>query len=79
MAIRRMELLLDDEDFDAIQAEITRRQMLSRRIDPTGPTLVPEGTSNLAGAILAEVVRDLDEYRDLCNGEPPRPAGGDLT
>lgn len=63
--LREMLLLLDEDDFDAIQAEITLRQVRSRRIDPTGPTILPEGDSNLAGAILAECCRDLIDYRDM--------------
>ena len=51
----------DDEDYDAIQREITLRQ---RRRDDKG-TLLPEGSSNLAGTIMAECCRDLIDYRDL--------------
>lgn len=65
MATRRMTLELDEADYDAIQAEIARRQARSRAIDPGGPTLLPDGESDLAGAILAECVRDLDDYRAL--------------
>lgn len=72
MPNRRIELILDDLDFDTIQAEITHRQVRSRAIDPTGPTILPDGDSNLAGAILAEVVRDLAEYRAIYNEQRPR-------
>jgi hypothetical protein len=45
-------------------------------IDPDGPpksgTILPDGESCLAGAILAECVRDLDEYRTLWDAEHPR-------
>lgn len=63
--IRKMELLLDDLDFDTIQAEIAHRQARSRLIAPNSPTILPDGESNLAGAIIAECVRDLAEYRTL--------------
>lgn len=65
MGLRRIELILDDDDFNAIQAEITHRQMRSRWDDAEGGTVLPEGESNLAGALLAEVIRDLDDHRDL--------------
>lgn len=68
MSPRKIELLLDDEDFDVIEAEITRRQVASRSIDPTGPTLLPEGESNLAGACLAESIRELVEWRERGRG-----------
>lgn len=74
MGLRRMELLLDDDDFDAIQAEITLRQVRDHRA--YGETLLPEGESNLSGALLAEVVRDLNDYRDLANYYRNRPAAG---
>jgi hypothetical protein len=73
MSLRRMELILDDDDFDTIQAEITRRQVAHRW--PEGGTILPEGESNLAGAIIAEMVRDLDEYRSLFDSEFPRSEG----
>lgn len=65
MSIRRMELVLDDLDYETIQGEITKRQVLDRIIDPAGESIVPDGESNLAGAILAEVVRDLQDLRNL--------------
>jgi hypothetical protein len=62
---RTITLVLDDLDYDLIQSEFTHRQVRSRTIDPTGETIVPEGDSNLAGALVAEIVRDLNDYRDL--------------
>lgn len=61
---RHMKLILDDLDFDTIQAEITHRQVRSRRAGDS-ETCLPEGDSNLAGAILAECIRDLNEYRAM--------------
>lgn len=69
MAVRTMTLTLDELDFDTIQKEIARYQAGSRRIDPTGPTILPDGESCLAGAILAEVCRDIAEYRALWTAE----------
>ena len=66
MTIRKMELLLDDDDFNTIQAEITTRQIRDR--DRHG-TMLPDGESSPAGAVLAECIRDLNEYRDLFEAE----------
>ncbi|WP_152051588.1 hypothetical protein [Tautonia marina] len=68
-----MTLELDEDDYRIIQAEIACRQRRSREAFPGEPTLLPEGESSLAGAILAEVIRDLDEYRDRhdANRKPP--------
>ncbi len=65
----KMTLELDQLDFDTIQNEIAQRQSRSRRIDPDGPTILPDGESCLAGAVIAEVIRDLNEYRDLYAGK----------
>lgn len=73
MSLRRIELLCDDLDFDAIQEEITHRQVRSRVIAPDSPTILPDGESNLAGAIVAEMVRDLREYRGLWTAEREGP------
>ncbi len=59
MPYRKMELVLDEDDFRDIQAEITRRQLNGR--DDKG-IILPDGESNLAGAVIAEVCRD---YREL--------------
>lgn len=67
---RTLVLELDDDDYDAIQREIAHRQ--ARMRDARG-TILPDGDSNLAGAIMAEVVRDLDEYRSMFDREGPRP------
>lgn len=64
---REMILLLDQDDFDVIQNEIARRQRC-RWPDGSGP-IVPDGDSNMVGVMLAECVRDLNEYRDLHRGK----------
>ncbi len=65
---RRIILDLDEQDWDTIQAEFSRRQGGLRMSDGTLVS-VPDGESNLAGAMLAEIVRDLNEYRDLFNSQ----------
>ncbi len=59
----------DDLDYDAIQKEIALRQARSRAIAPNSPTILPDGDSNLAGAIVAEMCRDLNDYRDLMRNQ----------
>lgn len=59
--MRTITLECDDLDFDTIQAEIAKRQL---RRDEHG-TIIPDGESNLPAAIIAEVVRDIDDYRIL--------------
>jgi len=56
-------LQLDDEDFKTINAEITKRQKRSRW--PDGGVILPEGESDIAGALVAEAIRDLNEYRSM--------------
>lgn len=65
--MRTITLELDEDDWDSIQGEIARRQA---RRDEHGP-LLPEGESNMVGAMLAEAVRDLEEYRAAWESEHP--------
>jgi len=70
MATRQITLELDDEDWDTIQGYIADFQAASAKISAMSGasgngTILPEGDSNLAGAIMAECVRDLLEYRQL--------------
>lgn len=58
-------LELDEMDWDTIQREFARRQSVR---DDSG-TLLPDTDSNLAGAMIAEAIRDLQEYRDLWEQE----------
>jgi hypothetical protein len=69
---RTLTLTLDEDDFATLNAEIALRQARSRLVDPAGPTLMPEGDSCLSGALLAEAVRDLQEYREVWDAEHPR-------
>lgn len=60
-------LTLDEDDERTIQAAIAEYQR--RHHAAFGETILPEGESCMAGAIIAELVRDLNEYRDLWNAE----------
>jgi hypothetical protein len=62
---RQLILELDEADWDTIHGYIAEFQRDSQRVAPKQPTIVAEGDSNLAGAIMAECVRDLLEYRDI--------------
>ncbi|MEQ8636879.1 hypothetical protein [Gimesia maris] len=53
---RTITLEVDDIDFDTIQKEFTSRQAIRRPL--------PDCESNLTGAMVAEIVRDLVEYRE---------------
>ena len=82
--LRVLTLTLDEPDYATIQAEIARRQLVRwpdgnaspGLIDPNGPaksgTIMPDGDSCLAGTLIAEMVRDLDEYRGLPDRENPK-------
>jgi len=58
-----MTLILDDADYATIQEEITLRQMRARKLGTDTYGLLPGW--RVEGAILAECVRDLRDYRDL--------------
>ena len=61
MANRTIILECDDDDFDAIQQEITRGQLQ----DAAGFPAYGETDSNISGALVGEMVRNLREYRDI--------------
>lgn len=63
---RRVELALDPDDFRDVMAELEFRR---------GREL-PEGGSNDAGAHVAEIVRDLRDYRDMYDADHPRGVSG---
>lgn len=64
-----MTFTVDELDYAAIQREIAQRQVRSRMPDPENPgrtiPCLPEGDSDLEGAVIAEMARDLKEYRAL--------------
>lgn len=59
--MRQMVLNLDEDDYDAIQAAIARRQ--AWRHEDGGPVM-PGGDSDTAGAVLAEICRRWVEMRE---------------
>lgn len=67
----RLELLLDDDDWRAVQAEIARSQALDHRFFGTSVRNLSDviGGSNIAGYYLADACRQLREYRDLWERE----------
>lgn len=67
MTPRTITLVLDELDWDTVQSEIARSQAFR---DKGGP-LLPDGESNLAGAIIAEAIRNLEEYRAVWEAEHP--------
>ena len=66
--MRTMVLTLDEDDYDTIQREIAQRQASNHAHDGA---MLPEGESGIAGAHLAEAIRDLDEYRALWKASNP--------
>jgi hypothetical protein len=59
MATKRLILDLDEDDFAALQEALTRRQLWR---DQHG-VILPDGESNLPGALLAEICRG---WIELC-------------
>lgn len=53
---------LDQLDYDCIVATVARYQVTHRWDD--GQLMLPEGESSVAGAVLAEICRDYEEYRE---------------
>ena len=62
-----MTFVVDEDDYSTIQAEIAKRQAEGR----TG--VLPEGESDLVGSHIAEMIRDLDDYRSLYDRDHPTP------
>ena len=59
---RKIVLELDNLDYDCFQAEVARYQATKRTADGV---LLPDGESNLVGAVVCELIRDLLDCRDL--------------
>jgi hypothetical protein len=66
--MRTIVLELDEDDWNTIQDELARAQAYR---DKDG-AILPEGESNLPGAIIGEAIRDLEEYRALWRAENPQ-------
>ena len=64
--IRKIELLVDDDDFREIQLEFTMRQKMRRELPDA------ERGSSISGRMVGEIVRDLTEYRSLWIAEHTR-------
>ena len=66
---RQIVLDLDQLDYDVIAKEIANYQASSAKIRAMsggkGGAILPDGDSNLAGAIIAESIRSLVEYREM--------------
>jgi len=69
MSQQRIELILDEDDAQAVNEEFARRQLCR---DQNG-VILPDGKSNLPGSMVAEMARDLNEYRALCESEREGP------
>lgn len=63
MATRPLILELDEADWETVQSFVADYQAKNHHRD--GGTIVPEGESNLVGAIVAEAVRNMLEYRQM--------------
>ena len=66
-SMRQIILELDEDDWNTIQSEFARQQ---RCRDKDG-VILPDGTSNLPGAMLAEAIRNLEEYRAMWEAANP--------
>lgn len=70
---RSLVLVLDEPDWDTIHAYIADYQAASAKVHAMsghkGGAILPDGDSNLAGAIMAECARNLLEYRSIWESE----------
>ena len=55
-SIYQVILQLDEDDARVWHEEVSARQRIRRPL--------PDGESNTAGAMVAEIIRDLNEYRE---------------
>jgi hypothetical protein len=67
MVPRTITLVCDEDDWRDIQNEFAKRQA---ERDQHGQIL-PDGESNREAAMVAEMARDLREYRDLYKADHP--------
>lgn len=59
--MKTMELVLDDLDYEAIQRVMAIRQRCC---------IFPDGESNVAGKVLAEICRGWEEFMHMREDEP---------
>lgn len=71
--IRKIILELDETDYETIHKYMAEYQANSAAVHALsgekGGAILPDGESNLAGAIMAECVRNLWEYRAIWERE----------
>ena len=60
--MRRVTLLLDDDDAIAVAEAIVER--MENPVDINGETILPCGESNRLGALIAEICRAFTDYRE---------------
>ena len=65
MKTYKLEIELDEDDFRDLQKEFSKRQARRQKL--------PEGKSDIRGAMIGEIVRDLWDYRLMWESE--REAG----
>ena len=65
--MRTILLELDEDDWNTIQNEFARQQSFRDQDRP----MLPDGESNLSGAMVAEAFRNLEEYREIWEREHP--------
>lgn len=63
--MKRIELAVNELDYDAIQEALSRRQSLR---------VLPDSDSDLTGLLIAEICRG---YVEMLNNRPPRDEGDD--
>jgi hypothetical protein len=69
-----MTLTLNELDYATIQKEIAEHQRVARSIGMATRDIIADGESCLAGALIAEALRDLVEYRQIWEvSNPPTP------
>lgn len=69
MQPRVIVLNLDEDDYNSIQEAIAKRQAYGRNLpDSNGQKIMPDGDSNIAGAVLAEICRGWIELLDSARG-----------
>ena len=65
-------LELDDDDYATIMAEVELRRFQDAE---NGESTMPDGDSDEIGAVIAEAIRDIDDYRAMYDRDHP-PAKG---
>lgn len=69
--LRVLTLELDELDYDAIQTALARRQIFGRHLPGCTQGIMPDGNSNRAGALVAEICRGWMEMLDITMRKKP--------